>query len=67
MSIHSLDLSPLFKTSQCTVKIDKGGLLLYVNENVSGKVNITYEFKGTSEIIVLEFRISKKKWLLLGN
>ena len=43
-----------------------GGLMLYVNEVISGKLIKTYDFKEGSEI-VFEFRISVKKWLLQGN
>ena len=44
-----------------------GGLLLYINEGIPGKLINSYEFKEGSEIIVFEFNISNKKWLLLGN
>ena len=44
-----------------------GGLLLYVNEGIPGKLINSYDFKEGSEIIVFEFSISNKKWLLLGN
>ena len=44
-----------------------GGLLLYVNENLPGKIINSYQFKENSEIIVFEFSVSNKKWLLLGN
>ena len=44
-----------------------GGLLLYVNENLAGKIINSYKFKENSEIIVFEFSVSNKKWLLLGN
>ena len=44
-----------------------GGLLLYVNENLPGKIINSYKFKENSEIIVFEFSVSNKKWLLLGN
>ena len=43
------------------------GLLLYVNENLPGKIINSYKFKENSEIIVFEFSVSNKKWLLLGN
>ena len=45
----------------------RGGLLLYVNENLPGKIINSYKFKENSEIIVFEFSVSNKKWLLLGN
>ena len=44
-----------------------GGLLLNVNENLPGKIVNSYKFKENSEIIVFEFSVSNKKWLLLGN
>ena len=44
-----------------------GGLLLYVNENLPGKIINSYKFKENFEIIVFEFSVSNKKWLLLGN
>ena len=44
-----------------------GGLLFYVNENLSGKIINSYKFKENSEIILFEFSVSDKKWLLLGN
>ena len=44
-----------------------GGLLLYINENLPGKIINSYKFKENSEIILFEFSVSNKKWLLLGN
>ena len=44
-----------------------GGLLLYVNENIPGKIINSYKLKENSEIILFEFSVSNKKWLLLGN
>ena len=44
-----------------------GGLLLYVNENLPSKIINSYKFKEISEIVLLEFSVSNKKWLLLGN
>ena len=44
-----------------------GGLILYINEGIPGKLINSYDFKEGSEIIVFEFNISNKKWLLLGN
>ena len=44
-----------------------GGHLLYVNENIPGKIINSYKFKENSEIILFEFSVSNKKWLLLGN
>ena len=44
-----------------------GGLLLYVNENLPGKIINSYKFKESSEIILYEFSVSNKTWLLLGN
>ena len=42
-----------------------GGLILYINEGISGKLINSYDFKEGSETIVFEFSISNKKWLLL--
>ena len=44
-----------------------GGLLLYVNENLPGKTINSYKFKENSEVILFEFSVSNKEWLLLGN
>ena len=44
-----------------------GGILLYVNENLSDKIIIFYKFKENSETILFLFSVSNKKWLLLGN
>ena len=44
-----------------------GGLILYINEDIPGKLINSYNFKEGSEIIVFECSISNKKWLLLGN
>ena len=44
-----------------------GGLLLYVNENLPGKIINSYKFKENSELILFENSVSNKKWLLLGN
>ena len=44
-----------------------GGHLLDVNENLPGKIINSYKFKENSEIILFEFSVSNKKWLLLGN
>ena len=38
-----------------------------INESISGKSINSYDFKEGSEIKVLEFSISNKKWLLPGN
>ena len=43
------------------------GLLLYVNENLPGKIINTYKFKESPEIILYEFRVSNKMCLKLGN
>ena len=43
-----------------------GGLLLYVNEDLPGKIINSYKFKENSEIILFEFSVSNK-WLLSGN
>ena len=43
------------------------GLILYINEDIPGILINSYNFKEGSEIIVFEFSISNKKWLLLGN
>ena len=44
-----------------------GGLILYVNEDIPGKLINSYDFKEGSEVIVFEFSISNKEFLLLGN
>ena len=44
-----------------------GGLLLYVNEDIPGKIINSYKFKENSEITLFEFSVSNKTWLLLGN
>ena len=46
---------------------NRGGLLLYINENLPGKIINSYKFKENSEIILFEFSVSNKNWLLLGN
>ena len=43
------------------------GLILYINERFPGKLINSYDFKEGSEIIVFEFSISSKNWLLLRN
>ena len=45
----------------------RGGLSLYVKENLPGKIINFYKFKVNSKIILFEFNVSNKKWLLLGN
>ena len=44
-----------------------GGLILYVNEDIPSKSVNSYNFKEGPEIIIFEFSISNKKWLLLVN
>ena len=44
-----------------------GGLLLYVKENLLGQIINIYKFKENSEIILIEFNVSNKKLLLMGN
>ena len=44
-----------------------GGLLLYVNENLPGKIINSYKFKENSEMLLFGFSVSNKVWLLLGN
>ena len=39
-----------------------GGLLLYVNEDLPGKIMNSNKFKENSEIILFEFGVSNKKW-----
>ena len=46
---------------------NNGGLIFYVNEDISGKSINLFDFKEGSEIAIFEFSISNKKWLLLGN
>ena len=43
------------------------GLLLYVRENLPGKIISSYKFKENSKIILFEFSLLNKKWLPLGN
>ena len=43
-----------------------GGKVLYVNEKVPCKKLTNYEHPIASEIIVLEFHQSKRKWLIIG-
>ena len=49
------------------IMIIGGELLLYVNENLPGKIINSYNFKENSEIILFEISVSNKKWLLLDN
>ena len=42
-----------------------GGLLIYINEHLPGNNINSYKFKENSEIILFEFSVSNKKWLLL--
>ena len=52
----------------CKDRTKTGGeLLLYVNENLPGKIISSYNFKENSKTILFEFSVSNKKWLLLGN
>ena len=44
-----------------------GGFILCINEGIPGKLINSYDFREGSEIIVFEFSISNKKWLLLKN
>ena len=44
-----------------------GGLLLYGNEKLPGKIISSYKFKENSEIILFEFSVSNKKWLLMDK
>ena len=44
-----------------------GGLILSANEDIPGKLINSYDFKEETEILIFEFSISNKKWLLLGN
>ena len=46
--------------------MNRGGLLLYVKENIPSKLVITCCFSEENEAIALEFSISNKKWLLPG-
>ena len=41
--------------------------VLYINEGIPGKLINSYNLKEGPGIIVLEFSLSNKKWLLLGN
>ena len=45
-----------------------GGLLLYVNENIPGKIINSYKWKENSEIILFEFSVSIKSsyyWVII--
>ena len=60
-----------FKINHCNMfRLDRtrygGGLVLYVNEQVPCKKLTNYENPIASEIIVLDFHQSKRKWLILG-
>ena len=44
----------------------KGGLILFVKENIPCKVANTFYFSEECEIISIDFSISDKKWLLLS-
>ena len=44
----------------------RGGLILFVKENIPCKVLNTFRFSEECEIISIDFSISNKKWLLLG-
>ena len=43
-----------------------GGILLYVNQDIPGKIINTFPFPDEFEIMIFEFYISNKKWLLFG-
>ena len=43
------------------------GHLHYVNENLPGKIINSYKFMENFKILLFEFSVSNKKWLLLGN
>ena len=43
-----------------------GGLLLYVNEDIPGKLITNFNFPKDIEILCFEFTIRNKKWLLIG-
>ena len=45
----------------------RGGLLLYINENLPDKIINSFKFKENSETVLFGFGVSKKKWLLLRN
>ena len=51
------------KAIECFEKINKNGsgLIIYVNEDIPGKLINSYNFKEGSEIIVFKFSISNKK------
>ena len=44
--------------------VNGGGLLLYVNQNIPGKIINSFVFEF--EILAFEFSVANKKWLLLG-
>ena len=45
----------------------RGRLVLYLSENLPGKIINSHKFKKNSETIFFESSVSSKKWLLLGN
>ena len=44
-----------------------GGLLFYVNQDLNCKVLNTYPTRQSLEILVLELRLSKTNWLVIGT
>ena len=60
----------LITSSKQIIRLDRnrygGGLVLHVNEQVPCKKLTNYENPIASEIIVLEFHQSKRKWLISG-
>ena len=47
--------------------MNRGGVLLYVKENIPSKLVNTCCFSKENEVIAREFSVSNKKWLLLGR
>ena len=43
-----------------------GDLLFYVNQDLNCKIVNTYNFATDIEILPLELRLTKRKWLILG-
>ena len=44
-----------------------GGLLFYVNKDLTGKVLTNYPMRHDFEILALELKLSKTNWLIIGT
>ena len=70
--IDSSDLNRQFCISEYRIlrkncNASGGGLLFYVNQNLSCKVLNKYPMVQDLEILVLEFKLSKTNWLVLSE